>query len=129
MTLKLSSRAVSEINQLIENALQEDLGQGNSRGDHTSLACIPRNTLQKARLIIKDQGVLAGIEVAKLVFKSVDPTLCLEILLEEGGLGKVWRYCVDCNGKCAFNFDCREIGIKYYAAHERDCNSDPSGRL
>lgn len=88
MTLKLSSRAVSEINQLIENALQEDLGRGNSRGDHTSLACIPRDTLQKARLIIKDQGVLAGIEVAKLVFKSVDPTLCLEILLEEGALVK-----------------------------------------
>ncbi|MCD6597347.1 MAG: carboxylating nicotinate-nucleotide diphosphorylase [Bacteroidales bacterium] len=65
---------------LIKLAIAEDLGDG----DHTSLACIPSSAVGKAHLLIKDNGILAGIRVAKEVFKLIDPELNLNIYLEDG---------------------------------------------
>ena len=65
---------------LIQLAIDEDAGNG----DHTSLACIPVNSEGKAQLLIKDHGILAGIEVAKEVFKMIDPELSIETYLEDG---------------------------------------------
>ena len=64
----------------IQNALAEDVGDG----DHTSLSTIPQGQQGKAKLLIKDSGIIAGIEVALEIFKVVDPVLNIEILLSDG---------------------------------------------
>lgn len=69
-----------EIAGIIENAIREDVGDG----DHSSLACIPASAKGKAKLLVKDEGVLAGIAFAKAVFNYVDPNLKMEILLDDG---------------------------------------------
>lgn len=66
----------------IQNALAEDVGDG----DHTSLSTIPQGQQGKAKLLIKDSGIIAGIEVALEIFKVVDPALSIEILLSDGQL-------------------------------------------
>ena len=68
------------IDEIIERTLQEDLGDG----DHTSLATIPEGSTGKARLIIKDDGILCGVPVAEKVFARVDPSLVLEIFIRDG---------------------------------------------
>src|SRR5690606_8490016 len=69
-----------EIELIIANAIREDVGDG----DHSSLACIPESATGKAKLLVKDQGVIAGIAFAKQVFNYVDPELKVETLIEEG---------------------------------------------
>lgn len=69
-----------EIDLIIANAIREDVGPG----DHSSLACIPEDAIGAAHLLVKDQGILAGVEFAKRVFEFVDPGLELDILLEDG---------------------------------------------
>jgi len=69
-----------ELDLIIANAVREDVGDG----DHSSLACIPADAQGKAQLLVKDTGVLAGVDFAKKVFAYVDPKLKLEILLEDG---------------------------------------------
>jgi len=73
------------IHQFIKNALAEDVGDG----DHTSLSTIPAATQGKAKLIIKENGVLAGVELALEIFKVVDPALHVEILIQDGATVKV----------------------------------------
>jgi len=75
-----SALAKKEIDKIITNALQEDLGDG----DHSSLACIPEAATGKAKLLVKDEGVLAGVAFAKAVFHHVDPSLQMEILMQDG---------------------------------------------
>jgi len=74
----------NEIQLIITNAIREDVGDG----DHSSLACIPPNTKGKAKLLIKDEGILAGVEFAKYVFAYVDPSLEIEILINDGSAVK-----------------------------------------
>ena len=69
-----------EIERIIENAIHEDVGDG----DHSSLACIPATATGKAKLLVKDEGVLAGVEFAKQVFTYVDSNLSVEPILEDG---------------------------------------------
>jgi len=69
-----------EIELIIKNAIREDVGDG----DHSSLACIPDNATGKAKLLVKDQGVLAGVEFAKRVFNYVDPEMEIEQILKDG---------------------------------------------
>lgn len=69
-----------EIELIISNAIREDVGEG----DHSSLACIPKNAEGQAKLLVKDKGILAGVEFAKQVFAYVDPTLKIEVLLNDG---------------------------------------------
>lgn len=66
--------------EIVKNALREDLGDG----DHSSLACIPENASGIAKLLVKDTGVLAGVEVAKKVCELVDSNLVFEELLSDG---------------------------------------------
>lgn len=68
------------LDDFIERALAEDVGDG----DHTSMATIPANTTSRARLIIKEDGVLAGVDIAKRIFFKVDPTLKLDCVIEDG---------------------------------------------
>ncbi len=69
-----------EIQGIIENAVREDVGNG----DHSSLACIPKEATGKAKLLVKDEGVIAGVEFAKKVFSYVDEELVIETLIEDG---------------------------------------------
>ena len=69
-----------EIDLIIENALREDVGEG----DHSSLACIPKEAIGKAKLLVKDKGILAGVDFALQVFDKVDPELKVEVLLKDG---------------------------------------------
>jgi nicotinate-nucleotide pyrophosphorylase (carboxylating) len=75
-----SQEAQQEINRIIKNALREDVGDG----DHSSLSCIPHDATGKARLLVKDEGIIAGIAFAKAVFQKVDPTLQIDVRIKEG---------------------------------------------
>lgn len=66
--------------ELLELAIKEDIGDG----DHSSLSCIPSDAKGKARLLIKENGILAGVEVAVEVFKRYDNELEIELLLKDG---------------------------------------------
>lgn len=81
----------------IKNALHEDIGEG----DHTSLACIPKDSRSKAKLLVKDPGVLAGIEVAQRIFAEVDNTSVFDLKIEDGSpisTGDIAFY-VECNSQ------------------------------
>lgn len=69
-----------KINAFIEAALLEDVGEG----DHSTLACIPVDKIGKANLLIKEQGIVAGLEMAKMIFEFFDPNLQVNLLLEDG---------------------------------------------
>lgn len=69
-----------ELQLIISNAIREDVGDG----DHSSLACIPSNVKGKAKLLVKDEGVIAGVEFAKMVFNYVDPEMKIETLINDG---------------------------------------------
>jgi nicotinate-nucleotide pyrophosphorylase (carboxylating) len=68
------------LSKFISSALAEDIG----KGDYSSLASIPQNQIGRARLLIKGEGILAGVEVAKRIFEAVDPELEVKLLLTEG---------------------------------------------
>ena len=69
-----------EIDLIIANAIREDVGDG----DHSSLACIPYDAAGKARLLVKDEGILAGVAFAQKVFEFVDPGLEVDIRITDG---------------------------------------------
>jgi nicotinate-nucleotide pyrophosphorylase (carboxylating) len=68
------------LTQFIQSALQEDVGDG----DHSSLAAIPADARNQARLLVKDNGILAGVEVAQLICQAVDPSLSVQVMLTDG---------------------------------------------
>ncbi|WP_228851183.1 carboxylating nicotinate-nucleotide diphosphorylase [Aegicerativicinus sediminis] len=69
-----------ELEIIISNSLREDVGEG----DHSSLACIPSDAQGKAKLLVKDEGIIAGIEFARMVFHSLDPETEFEALISDG---------------------------------------------
>ena len=68
------------IDRLIDLSFAEDIGDG----DHTTLCCIPEDAMGKSHLLIKEDGILAGVEIAKEVFASFDPTMVVEVLINDG---------------------------------------------
>lgn len=68
------------IDRLIDLAFAEDIGDG----DHTTLCCIPADAMGKSRLLIKEEGVLAGVEVAKEIFHRFDPEMKVEVMIADG---------------------------------------------
>lgn len=69
-----------EIDRIITAAIKEDVGDG----DHSAMACIPQDARGKAKLLVKDSGVLAGMEFARRVFEKTDPDLKMKSLLKDG---------------------------------------------
>ncbi|WP_299555789.1 carboxylating nicotinate-nucleotide diphosphorylase [Seonamhaeicola sp.] len=69
-----------EVRSIIANAIREDVGDG----DHSSLACIPENARGKAKLLVKDKGVIGGVNFAKKIFAYVDKNLKLDVRIEDG---------------------------------------------
>ncbi|MDT8415369.1 MAG: carboxylating nicotinate-nucleotide diphosphorylase [Flavobacteriaceae bacterium] len=70
----------SELKRIIENALREDIGDG----DHSSLACIPSTAKGSAKLLVKDSGVLAGVAFAQAVCREVDASLQMDVFISDG---------------------------------------------
>lgn len=70
----------NEVDLIIANAIREDVGDG----DHSSLSCIPESASGRAKLLVKDNGIIAGIDFAKQVFSHLDSELKIEVLIEEG---------------------------------------------
>jgi nicotinate-nucleotide pyrophosphorylase (carboxylating) len=70
----------AEFNDFITRAIYEDVHEG----DHTSLACIPAQNRNRAKLLVKQEGVLAGVDLAKRIFKHLDPSASIEVFIEDG---------------------------------------------
>ncbi len=68
------------LKEIIQNALKEDIGPG----DHSTLSCVPEDAKGKATLLIKEDGILAGVELAKEIFHTFDPELEVEIFKQDG---------------------------------------------
>ena len=88
-----------ELDNFIKNALSEDVGDG----DHTSLGCISKETISKAHLLVKDNGIIAGIELAKKIFNQVDNSLTITQKLNDGDTVKY--------GDTAFNIEGKSQSI------------------
>ncbi len=86
-----------ELNVFIAQGFLEDVRDG----DHTSLACIPADKRDKARLLVKDNGILAGVEVAKKIFMFADPTANIEVFINDGEEVKHGdvAFIVECNAQ------------------------------
>lgn len=88
--------SVNELEErLIDLAFAEDIGDG----DHTTLCCIPEDAMGKSHLLIKDNGILAGVEIAKKVFNRFDPTMSVEVLINDGEPVKVGDIAMVVTGK------------------------------
>ncbi|CAN1517534.1 NadC Nicotinate-nucleotide pyrophosphorylase [Flavobacteriaceae bacterium] len=70
----------SELKILIENSIREDVG----KGDYSSLACIPLSAMGKAKLLVKEDGIIAGVALAKMIFEYVDPKMQIDVFIEDG---------------------------------------------
>ena len=70
----------NELEQIIQNGIREDVGSG----DYSSLSCIPTTASGKAKLLVKDNGIIAGVEFAKMIFKHVDANLNIETFIHDG---------------------------------------------
>ncbi len=88
---------------LIDNNLTEEIkywfNEDIGDGDHTSLSCIPQTEMGKSRLIIKDTGILAGVEVAEKIFHSFDPDLKMTVFLKDGASVKPGDVAFEVEGK------------------------------
>ena len=89
-----TSQFNKEIDLIIANAIREDVGAG----DHSSLACIPYDAAGKANLLVKEDGVISGVEFAKRVFNYVDPGLKIDVLIEDGSWVKPGDICFYVSG-------------------------------
>ncbi|WP_439880775.1 carboxylating nicotinate-nucleotide diphosphorylase [Pontibacter sp. MBLB2868] len=110
------------INEFISLALAEDIGDG----DHSSLASIPEDAQNQARLLVKGEGILAGVELAGYIFKAVDANLQVEVLLQDGARVKYGDVALTVKGKAqsiltaerlVLNCMQRMSGIATYTSH------------
>ena len=83
------------IDELLELSFAEDIGDG----DHTTLCCIPADAIGKQRLIIKEDGVIAGVEIAKMVFHKFDPELKVDVFINDGARVKKGDIAFEVTGK------------------------------
>ena len=78
--LKKMSENFNDLERFISNAIQEDVGDG----DHTSLACVPHDEINEATLLIKQEGILAGVQLAEMIFHHIDSELKLHFGMKDG---------------------------------------------
>ena len=107
------------IDRLIDLSFAEDIGDG----DHTTLSCIPADAMGKSKLLIKEEGILAGIEIAKEVFHRFDPEMKVEVFIQDGTHVKpgdvAW-----CRRKDPVFASDRTPDAEHHAAYERYCYDD-----
>ena len=125
---------MKEYSHLIAQALVEDLGDG----DHTSLSCIPSTATGKAHLLVKQGGILAGVEVALEVFRLVDSDLNIELFLSDGDEIKYGDVAFIVKGKAqsiliaerlALNYMQRMSGIATHTAYLKSIIGKSSTKL
>ena len=88
--------SVEELNdRLIDLAFAEDIGDG----DHTTLCCIPADAYGESKLLIKEEGIFAGVEIAKEVFRRFDPTMEVKVYIEDGAHVKPGDIVMSVKGK------------------------------
>jgi nicotinate-nucleotide pyrophosphorylase (carboxylating) len=83
------------IDQIIKNALNEDIGDG----DHSSLSCVPENAMGTAKLIVKQEGIIAGVDLAERIFKTYDSSLEITTYIQDGQKVKVGDVAFVISGK------------------------------
>jgi nicotinate-nucleotide pyrophosphorylase (carboxylating) len=83
------------IDEIIKFALKEDLGEG----DHTSLSCVPADATGKAKLLVKDEGIIAGVDLAERIFLHYDKELKIEKLILDGSMVKPGDIVFEISGK------------------------------
>lgn len=78
--MMLAPELLPQLHDFVRRAFEEDVRDG----DHTSLACVPADAIGRAKLLVKDDGILAGVDFAKYVFNYLDPNFKLNIFIEDG---------------------------------------------
>ena len=126
--------ADSHVAKLIDLAVAEDIGDG----DHSSLGAIPPNQKGRARLLVKDFGVICGIDLAAHIFNRLDSTLVFESLIEEGSVVNVGDIAFNISGnihsilqaeRLVLNFMQRMSGISTYTKRLVDIISGTNAQL
>ena len=87
---------------IIKNAIREDVGSG----DYSSLACIPVSATGKAKLLVKEDGIIAGVAFAKMIFEYVDANLQIETFIEDGTSSL--EKCSVCGGELIYTGGCKQ---------------------
>ena len=122
------------IDQIIEEALREDIGDG----DHTADACIPAKATGKAKLLVKETGVIAGVELAERIFSRFDPELKVEVFISDGTEIKVGDIVLTVEGssrsilkteRLVLNFMQRMSGIASKTAYMNSLIAGTNARL
>ncbi len=122
------------IDEIVVKALREDIREG----DHTSLSTIPANALGKARLLIKEDGILAGVEIARKVFHNVDDRIVMEQFIQDGSRVSKGDVAFEVSGpsialltaeRTALNFMQRMSGIATQTRHMVDAIEDLPTRV
>jgi len=93
------------IDRFIENAISEDVGDG----DHTSLAIIQQSVIGKAQLIVKDEGIIAGIELAQRIFRKFDAEIIFNMLIKDGSRVKYGDIAFTVEGKVLTILQCERL--------------------
>lgn len=93
------------IDALIENAFNEDIGDG----DHSTLSCIPADATGTSQLIIKEDGILAGVELGEYIFHKFDPALKIDVKIKDGTRVKVGEIAFTVTGKTQSILQCERI--------------------
>ena len=93
-------------------------------GDHTTLCCIPADAKGESRLLIKEEGVLAGVDVAKRVFHLFDPELQVEVYVEDGAHVKPGDIVMSVKGRTQSLLQTERLMLKHLTAYEWYCNDD-----
>jgi len=97
------------IDELIKAALAEDIGDG----DHSSLATIPDEAIGKAHLLIKEDGIVAGVEIAKKVFQQVDSNIQFDLFIEDGSSVKTGDIVFEVSGKSISLLTAERLALNY----------------
>ena len=111
------------VDRLIDLSFAEDIGDG----DHTTLCCIPEDAMGKSHLLIKEDGILAGVEIAKEVFRRFDPDMQVEVLMGDGSRVKKGDIAMIVTGRVRSLLQTVADGasdVEHHAAHEWYCHHD-----
>ena len=111
-----------ELNTFIEFALNEDIREG----DHTSLACIPNTAIGKAQLLVKENGVLAGMEVAQAIFEKVNTDIQFFPLMKDGESMAIGNVAFIVEGPSSSILTAERLSTKLYATYEWNCYKNTS---
>lgn len=87
------------VNELIEELIRLSFAEDIGDGDHTTLSSIPTDAVGKQKLLIKEEGVLAGVEIARRVFAAFDPELKMEVFIQDGAWVKPGDVAFEVTGK------------------------------